>query len=379
MKIILDAFGGDYSPDEIIKASLLALYKHKELHLTLVGRHDIIQRELVGKKFDPERLEIINATEVIANEESPVEAIRTKKDSSIVKALEAFKADSSFCAFISAGSTGALLTGSVLKLGRIKGVARPALAPLLPTVKGGQVMIIDCGANMDSKPANLQQFALMGSVYMQQVFGIENPRVAFLSVGVEDEKGNELIKESMPLLRSLPINFVGNMEARDLLTGDYDVVVSDGFAGNVLLKATEGAFKTAFRELKAAIKGSTLAKIGALFMKKSLKKMMKKFDYQAVGGSVLLGTKGLVIKAHGSSKAKEFLAAIDQAIALSEKNINGLIEKGLDEIAAKEEVVETAAGEDKSQTATKVETAPESGTIEKEQESKSPTEEGNDR
>lgn len=341
MKIILDTFGGDYAPDEIIKASLLALYKHKKLHLTLVGRQDIIQKELVGKKFDPERLEIINATEVITNEESPVEAIRRKKDSSIVKAVEAFKADDSFCAFISAGSTGALLTASVLKLGRIKGVARPALSPLLPTAKGGQVMLIDCGANVDAKPINLQQFALMGSVYMQQVFGIEKPRVALLSVGVEDEKGNELVKESLPLLRSLPINFVGNMEARDLLTGDYDVVVSDGFAGNVLLKSTEGAFKTAFREMKNATKSSFLAKIGALFMKKSLKKMMKKFDYQSSGGSPLLGVKGLVIKAHGSSKAREFLATIDQAIALSEKNINELIEKGLAEV--KEVSGETAA------------------------------------
>jgi len=333
MKIIIDAFGGDNAPAEVINASLLALYKYKNLKITLVGKSEIIQDNLKGKKYDQSRLDIVDAREVITCDESPVDAIRNKKDSSIVRAIELLKEKpDEYIGFVSAGSTGALLSGAVLKLGRIKGVVRPALAPLLPTAKGTPVMLIDAGANMDVKPINLVQFALMGSAYMHKVLGISKPRVALLNVGTEDLKGNELTKETLPLLKQLPINFVGNMEARDFLSGNYDVVVADGFSGNVLLKSTEGACKILLKELKNAMLGSLRGKIGALFLKKSLKQVVKKFDYEGLGGSVLLGAKGVVVKGHGSSKAREFLSAIEHLIAMGESDVNKTIEKVISEV-----------------------------------------------
>jgi len=333
MKIIIDAFGGDNAPEEVVNASLLALYKYKKLKITLVGKSEVIQDSLHGKKYDQSRLDIVDAREVITCEESPVDAIRTKKDSSIVRGIELLKSKpDEYSGFVSAGSTGALLSATVLKLGRIKGVIRPALSPLLPTAKGTPVMLIDAGANVDVKPINLVQFALMGHAYMSKVLGISKPRVALLNVGTEDSKGNELTKASLPLLKQLPINFVGNMEARDFLSGNYDVVVADGFVGNVLLKATEGACKILFKEIKSAMLGSFRGKIGALFLKKPLKKVVKKFDYEGLGGSVLLGAKGVVIKGHGSSKAREFLSAIEHLIAMGECDINKTIEEAIAEV-----------------------------------------------
>lgn len=333
MKILIDAFGGDNAPEEIVNASLLALYKHKNLKITLVGKSEIIQDFLHGKKYDQSRLNIVDAREVITCEESPVDAIRTKKDSTIVRGIELLKdKPDEYSGFVSAGSTGALLSASVLKLGRIKGVVRPALAPLLPTAKGTPVMLIDAGANMDVKPVNLVQFALMGHTYMNKVLGISKPRVALLNVGTEEAKGNELTKATLPLLKQLPINFVGNMEARDFLSGNYDVVVADGFDGNVLLKSTEGACKILLKEIKGAMLGSLSGKIGALFLKKSLKKVIKKFDYEGLGGSVLLGAKGVVIKGHGSSKAREFLSAIEHLIAMGDSNVNKTIEEAIAEV-----------------------------------------------
>ena len=332
MKIILDAFGGDYAPTEIVKGALLGLYQNPELVIYLVGKQDVLEQELNGKKYDKERLIIVPASDVIEFDDSPVEAIRTKKDSSMVVAIDKLKQDPEILGLISAGSTGALLSGAVLKLGRIKGLNRPALAPLLPTATGGQVLLIDCGANMDTKPLNLVQFAVMVSVYMKKMLNIENPRIALLSVGTEDSKGNELVKESFKQLKSLPINFVGNMEARDALSGKYDIIVADGFAGNVLLKSIEGAFKLCMEQIKGAIKSSFFAKIGGLLIKKPLKKTLKRFDYHSFGGSPLLGTKRIVIKAHGSSKAKETLIAINQLIEIGSKNINKDIETALSEI-----------------------------------------------
>lgn len=334
MKIIVDAFGGDNAPQEIVNASLLAMYKHKDLKITLVGKAEVIQDNLQGKKYDQARLDIVDAREVISCDEAPVDAIRTKKDSSIVKGIELLKQKpDEYAGFISAGSTGALLSAAVLKLGRIKGVVRPALSPLLPTEKGTPVMLVDAGANMDVKPVNLVQFAIMGNTYMKKVMGVKKPRIALLSVGTENTKGNELVKETLPLLKHLDINFVGNMEARDVLSGKYDVVVADGFSGNVLLKATEGACKLMLRQIKSAMLGSFRGKIGALFLKKPLKKVLKTFDYEAFGGSVFLGTKGIVVKAHGSSKTREFLYTIQQLMEIAKNDINKDIEQAISQLS----------------------------------------------
>lgn len=343
MKILVDAFGGDNAPEEIVNASLLALFKHKDLKITLVGKAEIIQDNLIGKKYDQARLDIIDAREVISCDEAPVEAIRTKKDSSIVRAIEELKAKpDEYSAFISAGSTGALLSAAVLKLGRIKGVNRPVLAPVLPTAKGTPTILVDSGANMDAKPMNLVQFAMLAHVYMQSVLGIKRPRVALLNVGVEEAKGNELTKEVFPLLKRLPINFVGNMEAREFLSGDYDIIVADGFSGNVLLKSTEGALKMLMGEIKNTIMSGFWSKIGGLFIKGKMKDLKKKFDYEGFGGSVLLGTKGIVIKAHGSTKAKGFLAAIEQAMVIGQSNILAVFEKEFEKMASMEHLQEKA-------------------------------------
>ena len=327
MKIVLDGFGGDNSPQEIVKGAVLALQKYKDLEIIITGDKDKLEALFNENKQDLSRVEIVHTTEIIINDESPTEAIRTKKDSSLVVALNILKEREDVCGLVSAGSTGAVLTGAFMKIGRMKGVSRPALAPLLLTQNGGKVLLIDCGANMDSKPINLCHFALMGSAYMQNVFNIENPRVALLNVGVEDKKGNELCHQVFPLLQKLPINFVGNMEARDFLSGKYDVVVSDGFSGNVLLKASEGAIKMLLSILKSEIKARKMSMLGALFMKKSFKAVKKTMDYEQYGGSPFLGAKKILIKSHGSSFAQSILASIEQVIQINKDNLYEKIEK----------------------------------------------------
>ena len=234
---------------------------------------------------------------------------------------------------VSTGSTGAVLTGGFLKIGRIKGVSRPALCPILPTRKGGVVSICDCGANVDSKPINLVHYAIMANAYIKNVFHVENPRVALLSVGTEDHKGNELTKSVLPILKEMEgINFVGNMEARDLLTGDYDLVVTDGFAGNVLLKSTEGAVSSILGMLKEEIKSSKLSKIGYLFMRKSFKNLKRKMDYNNKGGAVLLGTKKIIMKGHGNSKAKSVSVCLHQVVDMHKANVCGIISDEINNI-----------------------------------------------
>jgi len=262
-------------------------------------------------------------------------AIKTKKDSSLVVAFDKLKADDEIIGLISAGSTGAVLTGGFLKIGRIKGVSRPALSPLLPTKKGTQVLLIDCGANMDTDPLNLCHFAIMGSCYMESL-GVKKPRVALLSVGVEDAKGKELTKEAFAMLKKLPINFVGNMEAREILSGNYDVIVADGFCGNIALKTVEGTALFVLDGLKTAIKSSFWAKFGALFMLKSFKKLKNKLDYKQYGGSLFLGCKKNIFKAHGDSKAESFMSVIRQAVNIAKSNINGKIEEVLQTIEIEE-------------------------------------------
>ncbi len=340
MKVLVDAYGGDNAPQEIVNGALLALYKYPDLQITLVGKEEPLKDMLAQKSYDKSRLTIINASEVIDCDDAPVNAIRTKKDSSIVVALDNLKTGE-YAGLVSAGSTGAVLSGAVLKLGRLNNVSRPALAPLLPTKNGGRVMLIDSGANMDCKPINLCHFALMGSTFMKTMFGIETPRVALLSVGTEETKGNQLVLDTFNQLKGLDINFVGNMEARDALSGQYDVIVADGFAGNVLLKGMEGALKNMMGVVKDALTSSLKTKIGALLIKKSLKTELKKYDYEQYGGAPLLGTKYLVFKSHGSSKAKQILASIEQIVEYTQKDLLNKIQQTMQNVVITEEQQKT--------------------------------------
>ena len=323
MKIIIDAYGGDNAPSEIIKGALAALKEKENFDLVFVGKESGIKSVLAGEEYDELRVSVVNAEDVISCNESPADAIRKKPDSSIVKSVKILKDDDNAGAFVSAGSTGAVLTAAVLLSPRIKGVNRPALAPLFPNMKGGETLFLDCGANVDCKPINLVQFALMGSVYMSEVKGVANPRVALLSNGTEDAKGNTLTKDAFALLKDCDgINFVGNMEARDILSGDYDVVVTDGFNGNIALKSMEGAIGCIFAELKKEIYSSFSSKIGGMLLKKSFKKIKDKLDYNKRGGALLLGMQKTVVKAHGASKAEAFKNAVLQAYECSALDVS---------------------------------------------------------
>lgn len=311
-KIVVDCFGGDNSPKANVCGAIMALNAEDGFKLVLVGDKNKINEELSGLDYDKTRIEIVHASEVITCEEQPTSAIKNKPDSSMVKSFEELKDDAD--ALVSIGSTGALLTGSVLKVGRIRGVLRPALAPILPTANGRQVILLDAGANADCKPQYLLQFAVMGSVYASEVLGIKNPKVALLSNGTEDAKGNELIKEVHDLLRECDnVNFVGNIEARDILFGECDVVVADGFSGNIALKSMEGVAGVIFDKMTEEINKSFTAKVGALLMKPALRSVKNMLDYNKKGGAVFLGISKPVIKSHGSSKDTAVCAAVLQA------------------------------------------------------------------
>lgn len=329
MKVVIDAMGGDNAPFQIIKGGVDALKKHADLELIFCGDKERIEDILKILKYKNERIKIIHAPTTIENNEIPTRAIREKKDSSLVVAFDVLRKDADVVGLISAGSTGAILAGGFLKIGRIKGVSRPALAPFLPTKTGGQVLIVDCGANMDAKPINLCHFAVMGSEYYKEMFGVEKPRVALLNVGTEEHKGDERTMETYPLLKKCDINFVGNMEARDLMSGDYEVVVADGFAGNVLLKSTEGALKILLKAIKKEFKANFLSKLGGLFSLGVFKRLKKTYDFDIYGGAPFLGCKKLIIKAHGSSKSKSIEASIREIIKLNDKNLNEKIESAL--------------------------------------------------
>ena len=332
-KVVVDAYGGDNAPLAIVQGSVMAVNKRQDLHITLVGKEDELTELLKQETYNKTQISLVNATEVITNNEAPVEAIRTKKDSTLNVSFEQLKQDEETVGFVSAGSTGAVLTGAFLKIGRMRGISRPALCPILPTVKGGIVGIIDVGANMDTKQLNLLHFAVMGSAYLKQAYGVENPRVALLNVGVEDKKGNELTKTTFSLLKQLPnINFVGNVEARELLSGNFDLVVCDGFAGNVLLKSAEGAISNLLKMLKSEIMSSAMSKIGAVFMKKSFKNLKSKVDYSQKGGAVFLGCKKVVVKSHGSSGAISIMESIFQVVEMAENQLQQGIETSLTQV-----------------------------------------------
>lgn len=322
--VAVDAMGGDHAPFEIIKGAVQAVNEKKEIKVKLVGEQSIIERELEQYQYDKERVEIVPAAEVITNDEAPVMAIRKKKDASIVVAQRLVK-EGQADALVSAGSTGAVLAGGQLIVGRIKGVERPPLAPLIPTTKGFS-LLVDCGANVDTRPSCLVQFAKMGSIYMEQVMGIKNPRVAIVNIGLEEEKGNALVKETYPLLKSCgEINFIGSVEAREIPNGWADVIICEAFVGNVILKLYEGVAAALVTKIKESFMKSLKTKIGALLIKDSLKETMKDFDASVYGGAPMLGLNGLVVKTHGSAKANEVKNSVIQCVRFKQQDVNGKI------------------------------------------------------
>ena len=326
INVAIDAMGGDNAPGEIIKGALLALNECGDLKVYLTGKKDLIEQELSGQQYDKARIEIVDAPEIIETAEAPVLAIRKKKASSMVIGLNLVK-DGICDGFVSAGSTGALLVGGQVLVGRIKGIKRPPLAPLIPTTNG-VALLIDCGANVDARSEHLLQFAQIGTIYMQDVVGINNPKVAIVSNGAEEEKGNALVKETTPLLKNCPdINFVGSIEARDIPMGKADVIVCEAFVGNVILKLYEGVGLALMGMIKKGLMSTFLSKIGALLAKPALKKTLKAFDTEEYGGAPLLGLNGLVVKTHGSAKAIEIKNAILQCEKFKEQKINEKIKK----------------------------------------------------
>lgn len=327
-KVALDAMGGDNAPAEIVKGAVDALQREKSLYIFLVGQEDAVKKELEQYTYDGERLEIVPASEVIEMAEPPVHAIRKKKDSSIVVGMKLVK-EGRADAFVSAGSTGAVLVGGQVIVGRIKGVERPPLAPLFPT-ENGVSLLIDCGANVDARPSHLLQFAKMGSIYMEHVVGIKDPKVGIVNIGAEEEKGNALVKETFPLLKEEKnINFIGSVEARDIPCGKADVIVCEAFAGNIILKLFEGVGNTLIRQIKTGMMKNLRSKIGALLVKPALKDTLKKFDTSEYGGAPLLGLNGLVVKTHGSSKAKEISNTIVQCVTFKRQKINEKIKESI--------------------------------------------------
>ena len=329
-KVALDAMGGDNAPVEMVKGAVDAIQKRNDIKVFLVGKEEMIQEELKKYSYEADRIEVVNATEVIETAEPPVMAIRRKKDSSIVVAMNMVKKGDAD-AFVSAGNSGAVLVGGQLIVGRIKGVERPPLAPLLPTAKGVS-LLIDCGANVDARPSHLVQFAKLGSIYMENVMGIKNPRVAIVNIGAEEEKGNALVKETFPLLKECKdINFIGSIEARDIPHGYADVIVCEAFVGNVILKLYEGVGSVLISKVKQGMMTTLRSKIGALLVKPALKTTLKSFDASEHGGAPLLGLNGLVVKTHGSSNAKEVSNSIIQCVTFKEQKINEKIRECIQE------------------------------------------------
>lgn len=324
--VALDAMGGDNAPSQMVKGAVDAAGKNTNVKIKLVGIQEVLEKELSQYEYNKEQIEVVNATEVIETGEPPVEAIRKKKDSSLVIAMNMVK-EGEADALVSAGNSGAILVGGQIIVGRIKGIERPPMAPLLPTANG-VTLLLDAGANVDAKPSNLVQWARMGSIYMENVIGIKNPKVAIVNIGAEEEKGNALVKETMPLLKQLTdINFMGSIEARDIPSGAADVIVADAFVGNVILKLYEGLGMTLIKKIKAGLMSSFRSKMGALLIKPALKETMKSFSADEHGGAPLLGCKGLVVKSHGNSTYKEISNSILQCITFKEQKINEKIKE----------------------------------------------------
>lgn len=328
IKIAVDAMGGDNAPGEIVAGAVDAVNARPGIQVLLVGKEEVVKEQLSKHSYRKEQIQVVNATEVILTEEPPVKAIQRKKDSSMVVGMKLVK-NGEADAFVSAGSSGAVLVGGQVIVGRIKGVERPPLAPLIPTEKGVS-LLIDCGANVDARPSHLVQFAKMGSIYMEHVVGIKNPRVAIVNIGAEEEKGNALVKETFPLLKECKdINFIGNIEAREIPHGGADVIVCEAFVGNVILKLYEGVGSTLIHMVKGGMMKNLRSKLGALLVKPALKETLKAFDASQYGGAPLLGCKGLVVKTHGNSKRTEVCNSIIQCVTFKEQAINDKISQVL--------------------------------------------------
>jgi glycerol-3-phosphate acyltransferase PlsX len=320
MRIVIDAMGGDHAPEAVVKGAMLATKAHKDLTVVLVGDEAKIKPYLTSA----ERIEIIHTTTVISGDDEPVKAVRRKKDASLVLMANEVK-EQRADACISAGNTGALMSAGLFQVGRIKGIERPALSPTLPTIDQKGFVLLDVGANVEAKPKHLLQYGIMGSIYAEKVRGIKQPRVGLLNVGTEDNKGTELTKEAFQLLKQAPINFVGNVEARDLLSGVADVVVTDGFSGNIALKTVEGTAMNMFKMIKATFMSSLKTKLAAAVLKKDLKGLKDQLDYAEYGGAALFGLKAPVVKAHGSSNDRAIYSAIKQTMIMVEHRVSETI------------------------------------------------------
>ena len=326
MKLAIDAMGGDNAPKAIVLGAMQAVDAFSDIHITLYGNEEKIKETLKPH----ERITVIHTNEVILGTDEPVRAVRRKKNASMVLAAQAV-ADGQADACISAGNTGALMAAGLFVIGRIEGIERPALTPTLPTIGGEGFLLLDVGANADAKPEHLQQYAIMGSIYAEKVRGITNPRVGLLNIGTEEKKGNDLTKHAFSLLKTTNLNFIGNVEARDLLDGAADVVVTDGFTGNMVLKTIEGTALSVFKMVKTALTSSLKNKLAAAVLKPELTGLKNKMDYSEYGGAGLFGLKAPVIKAHGSSDARALFSAIRQARVMVEKDVTGLIKNSIEE------------------------------------------------
>lgn len=330
MKIAIDAMGGDHAPKEIVLGAMKAISEYKDIHITLVGDESKIRQYLTSE----ERMEVIHTDEVILPTDEPVRAVRRKKTASMVLAAQQV-ADGKADACISAGNTGALMAAGLFVVGRIEGIERPALSPTLPTIGGEGFLLLDVGANVDAKPEHLLQYAIMGAIYAEKVRGVSNPRVGLLNIGTEEKKGNELAKNTFELLQKANIHFIGNVEARDLLDGVADVVVTDGFTGNMVLKTIEGTALSVFKMMKTALTSSFKSKMAAAVLKPDLTQLKSKMDYSEYGGAGLFGLKAPVIKAHGSSDANALFSAVKQTRNMVENAVSQTIKKAVEKEASK--------------------------------------------
>ncbi len=335
LNIAIDTLGGDNGFVTVVKGAVTGVNENPDVKVFLAGPEKELQSELSQYKYDKNRIVVVNATEEITTHEHPVEAVRTKKDSSMVVALSLVK-DGTCDAFISSGNSGAILAGGQFVIGRAKGVKRTPLAHMLPT-SNEPCLLLDCGANVDVKPEVLVQFAQMGSLYMEHVVGKDKPTVAIVNIGTEEEKGNALVKATIPLLKECKdINFIGCIESREIPNGKADVVVAEGFVGNTIIKLYEGLSKMLLKEIKGAMMSSFSSKLGAVLIKKSLKNTLSRFNARNAGGAPLLGLKGLVVKIHGNSKEDEVISAIRQCKEFIDKDVSGKIIAGLNDKAEDE-------------------------------------------
>ncbi|MDD2294454.1 MAG: phosphate acyltransferase PlsX [Eubacteriales bacterium] len=339
MRIAIDAMGGDHAPQEIVRGCLQAS-GHTEAELILVGDHQRITDELTqsGISYDPARIRIMHAQEVIENTDSPVRAVRGKPDSSMVRAIELVKSGEAD-AVLSAGNTGALMAAGLLRLGRIKGVERPAIVSIYPLIGQEKAfsLLVDAGANAECKASNLLGFAHMGSIYMKSAFGVESPTVGLINIGAEETKGTAQLKDTYQLLKTSGLNFIGNVEGRDIPGGAADVLVCDGFTGNVILKLTEGLAWTILKTIKRRFTEDVMAKLGAAILSGKLRDLKKEFDYSTYGGAPILGIRGLVFKMHGSSTADAVRNSVIKAALVASGDLTGQIRQAMEAYANGEE------------------------------------------